>query len=161
MEIVEAQLADLSPFFEYLEKQLAENAADKTPLFQPVAKKHSHVTEQLRSKFNDGFSIPFGESGWRKLWLVKDISNNTIHGHIDLRHHSDHYTLHRALLGMGVDSQVRKQGIGRKLIERTVEFCHSHNRIDWLDLQVLSNNTPAIKLYIPKQSGDAGFSEVY
>ncbi|WP_028022403.1 GNAT family N-acetyltransferase [Enterovibrio calviensis] len=149
MDIVEATLADLPQFFEYLERQLEENADENTPLFQPVAKAHSPLTDQLKAKFRNGFHVPFGESGWRKLWLVKD-SNNTIRGHIDLRHHSDDYTFHRVLIGMGVDRRMRKQGIGKQLLDCVVQFCNAHSHIDWLDLQVLSDNIPAKYLYLTR-----------
>lgn len=147
MKIVEAQLSDLDSFFEYLGVQLLDNAADETPLFQPVAKEHCHVSQELKTKFRDGFQFRVGEVGWRKLWLVKDTSGR-IYGHIDLRHHSGEYAFHRVLLGMGVDVSARKQGLGAKLIELVIEYCRETRGIDWLDLNVLSMNLPAKDLYL-------------
>ena len=147
MKIVEAQLSDLDCFFEYLGVQLLDNAADETPLFQPIAKEHCIVSEGLKTKFRDGFQSCVGEVGWRKLWLVKDLTGS-IYGHIDLRHHSREYTFHRVLLGMGVDASVRKQGIGVKLIELVTTFCRETDSIDWLDLNLLSINLPAKNLYL-------------
>ena len=63
MKIVEAQASDLDSFFEYLGVQLLDNAADETPLFQPVAKAHCQVSEQLKTKFRDGFNFQVGEVG--------------------------------------------------------------------------------------------------
>jgi len=147
MKIVESTLTDLAPFFEYLGVQLVDNAADDSPLFQPIAKQHSQVTEQLRAKFRDGFEAKVGEANWRKLWLVKD-PNGSVLGHIDLRHYSGAYSFHRVLVGMGVDRRARKQGLGLKLIESVIEFCQEYDGIDWLDLNVLSNNLPAKNLYL-------------
>lgn len=69
-------------------------------------------------------------------------------GHINLRHHDDEYRYHRVLLGMGVDEGYRQQGLGSRLVAAAVEFCQKHDRIDWLDLQVLGSNMPANYLYV-------------
>lgn len=147
MEIVEAKQTDLESFFDYLKSQLLDNASDDSPLFLPIAKQHCQVSEQLRAKFQDGFRFEFGQLGWRKLWLAKDI-NGLICGHIDLRHHNTEYSCHRVVFGMGVDQKVRKQGLGLKLLEAIIRFCRETNGVDWLDLTVLSNNQPAINLYL-------------
>ncbi len=49
---------------------------------------------------------------------------------------------------MGVDSRIRKQGLGIKLIECVTQFCIQNPAIDWLDLSVLSDNFPAKNLYL-------------
>ncbi|MGP8305324.1 GNAT family N-acetyltransferase [Vibrio sp. YIC-376] len=147
MEIVEAKLSDLELFFEYLGTQLLDNAADDSPLFQPIAKAHCQISEPLQAKFRDGFKFSLGELGWRKLWLVKGFGGQIL-GHIDLRHCGDEYRFHRVLLGMGVDRNVRKQGLGIKLVETVIQFCRETNGVDWLDLNVLSENLPAKNLYM-------------
>lgn len=146
MEVIEAKSTDLEFFFEYLDVQLLNNAMDDSPLFQPIAKEHCQVSEQLRVKFRDGFESRLGKSHWRKLWLIKGSCGDIL-AHIDLRHYSGEYSFHRVLLGMGVNSSVRKQGLGVKLIESVIQFCQEINGIDWLDLNVLSNNIPAKNLY--------------
>ncbi|MEN9531714.1 MAG: hypothetical protein RIQ83_938 [Pseudomonadota bacterium] len=147
MELIEAKLSDLEPFFTYLSVQLLDNAADDSPLFQLMAKKHCLVTESLQAKFRAGFGSGVGQAGWRKLWLIKDTSDN-IFGHIDLRHYNEEYRFHRVMLGMGVDCRVRKQGLGVKLIETAITFCRESEEIEWLDLNVLTNNLPAKNLYL-------------
>ncbi|MBW3695507.1 GNAT family N-acetyltransferase [Vibrio sp. T187] len=147
MRIVEAKQSDLEPFFEYLEAHLLENANDDSPLFQPISKENCLVSEQLKAKFRDGFECRIGQHGWRKLWVIKD-SHQRVVGHIDLRHYNEEYKFHRALLGMGVDSSLRKQGLGVKLIECAAQFCNESSHIDWLDLNVLSDNFPAKNLYL-------------
>ncbi|MEL6116844.1 GNAT family N-acetyltransferase [Photobacterium sp. SP02] len=147
MRIVEAKRSDLEYFFEYIGAQLLENADDDSPLFQPISKENCLVSEQFKAKFRDGFEYSLGEPGWRKLWVIKD-SNERVVGHIDLRHYSEEYKFHRVLLGMGVDSSLRKQGLGVKLIESVIQFCNKTSSIDWLDLNVLSNNLPAKNLYL-------------
>jgi ribosomal protein S18 acetylase RimI-like enzyme len=147
MIIVEAQISDLTPFFDYLENQLAENGVDKSPLFMPVARDKKSVSPQTKKKFEDGFSKNLDDLRFRKLWLAKDSLGKII-GHIDLRHHNDEHCLHRVLLGMGVGSNHRKKGIGEQLIREIIHFCYDNSNIDWLDLNVLSMNVPAKKLYL-------------
>lgn len=48
---------------------------------------------------------------------------------------------------MGVDSSVRGQGIGRKLVSSIVEWVRSASAIEYIDLWVLSDNYPARALY--------------
>ena len=147
MEIVEASLSDLESFFEYIGTQLLENTDDDSPLFQPISKESCHISDEFKAKFQDGFQYSVGQHGWRKLWVIKD-SNEKIVGHIDLRHHKEEYKFHRVFLGMGVDSRIRKQGLGIKLIECVTQFCSQNPAIDWLDLNVLSDNLPAKNLYL-------------
>ncbi|WP_194435024.1 GNAT family N-acetyltransferase [Vibrio fluminensis] len=147
MKIVEAKRSDLDSFFNYLAAHLAENAADDSPLFQPIAKQNCLVSDLLKTKFRDGFEHSLGEHGWRKLWVIKG-SNEQVIGHIDLRHYAEAHKFHRVLLGMGVDSSCRNQGLGVKLIKCVIQFCHDEPSIDWLDLSVLSNNLPAKNLYL-------------
>ncbi|UUA72550.1 GNAT family N-acetyltransferase [Cellvibrio sp. QJXJ] len=147
MEIIEAKLSDLPPFFEYLAIQLFDNAADNSPLFQPIAKEHCQVSDLLKAKFQNGFEFTTGNPDWRKLWLAKNRDDQIL-GHIDLRHYNDEYRFHRVLLGMGVHHAARKQGIGLKLLETVILFCRESSSIEWLDLNVLSNNLPAKKLYL-------------
>ena len=147
MTIVEAKISDLEIFFDYLGMQLTENGSEGLPLFQPISKSQNTIPKQTREKFKNGFGLELSSPHWRKLWLAKDSSGD-ICGHIDLRHRSEEYCTHRVLLGMGVDSQYRKQGVGDKLIDKVVRFCCDNRSIDWLDLNVLSVNVPAKNLYL-------------
>ena len=147
MQILAATPQELEPFFAYLQRQLSDNAKDDQPLFQPLAKAHRQLSETTRNKFIQGFEHALGQPGWRKLWLVWD-ENDNIMGHIDLRHYSEAYKSHRLLLGMGVDSSARQQGLGMRLLQHVIKFCQQQDSVDWLDLNVLSNNAPAKNLYL-------------
>ena len=146
MRIVEAEISDLEYFFEYLERQLTENGVNNAPIFQPISRNQTAISKQTSDKFRNGFTSNLGSLNWRKLWLAKDSSGN-IMGHIDLRHHSSEHSFHRVLLGMGVESSCRQQGVGEKLVKTVLAFCIENSSIDWLDLNVLSVNVPAKSLY--------------
>ncbi|AUI86530.1 hypothetical protein BS333_09125 [Vibrio azureus] len=81
---MESKRSDLKSFFKYIGTQLAENAHDDCPLFQPIAKQECHVSELFMAKFHNGFDHKVGEHGWRKLLVIKNIDEQVM-GHIDLR----------------------------------------------------------------------------
>ncbi|MCZ8499946.1 hypothetical protein O9929_27225 [Vibrio lentus] len=98
--------------------------ATTLPLFNLFAKHDCRVSNSLKAKVKNGFGFQSVESGWRKLWVVKETHIGHVFGHIDLRHNGGDYGFHRVCLGMGVDraASERKQGLGVKLIESVVQF---------------------------------------
>lgn len=82
----------------------------------------------------------------RRLWLALS-SSGQIAGHIDLRGHPEHFASHRCLLGIGVCSLNRKSGVGLSLLEFAASWARSTGQLEWIDLQVLSVNEAAKKLY--------------
>nr|WP_240458095.1 GNAT family N-acetyltransferase [Vibrio neptunius] len=147
ISIVQAETADLPDFFTYLERQLKENGVNGTPLFQPLSRNNTTIATQTQQKFIDGVSAEFSDIGWRPLWLAKDAQGK-ICGHIDLRRYMEAYCSHRVRLGMGVEKECRKMGLGSRLIQSVIEFCQHHEQIMWLDLNVLSVNLAAKNLYL-------------
>ena len=147
MKIDVATKSDMPDFFTYLTLQLAENGRGGSPLFQPVSRDDSIVSVPTRQRFMQGVATPVGEPGWRLLWLMKN-DTGAIMGHVDIRPYEDEYCQHRVLLGMGVDSHYRRQGLGRILIEHCIAYCRDQAQISWLDLNVLSNNEAAKPLYL-------------
>lgn len=144
--IHEIEMKEFDRFLDYLKRHLNENG-DKNVLFQPLTKKQSMINSEWAEKFKIGFRKNFGEIGWRKLWVAKNERNQIV-GHIDIRSRNELNTTHRVLLGMGVDSSYRNLRIGQRLLKFVIEYCKNHEEINWIDLEVLTNNTPAIKLYI-------------
>jgi ribosomal protein S18 acetylase RimI-like enzyme len=59
------------------------------------------------------------------------------------------------MLGMGVHRVWRRRGLGRRLLETAAGWARGDTGIDWLDLEVLSENLPAVELY-----ARAGFTTV-
>lgn len=146
IKITELTSDRLEDFLRYLTMHLAENGINGGILFQPLTISQSQLGKEWESKFLNAFKIPFGEVGWRKVWIATN-QENMIVGHIDIRHHHELNTWHRVVLGMGVDSNFRKRHIGQQLLAFVIDYCRTHDRISWLDLQVLTTNTAAIALY--------------
>ena len=145
ISISEIKSEEFNKFFIYLDTHLAENGKADL-LFIPLTNKQIKVDSEFREKFTNGFNIEFGRLGWRKLWIAKD-QKGLIIGHIDIRSTNELNTGHRVLLGMGVDVNFRKQKIGQQSLHHVVHYCKNNKDIHWLDLEVMSSNTPAIQLY--------------
>jgi ribosomal protein S18 acetylase RimI-like enzyme len=142
-----ADAADLPAFFVYLDDHLRDNGRDGAPLFQPLSRAQSQLPPGLKVSFIEGLAIPVGEPGWRRLWLALDV-RGSIAGHIDLRARPEPLARHRAMLGMGVQRAYRRRGLGVQLVDTALDWARSQDGLKWIDLEVLSENEPAVALYL-------------
>jgi ribosomal protein S18 acetylase RimI-like enzyme len=147
VKIRPADAADLPAFFAYLDDHLRDNGRDGGPLFQPLSRAQSQLPTGLRISFIKGLDIPVGEPGWRRLWLALD-ARGSIAGHIDLRARPEPLARHRAMLGMGVQRAYRRRGLGVRLVDAAIGWARGEAGLQWIDLEVLSDNHPAVALYL-------------
>ena len=141
-----ARQEDFDTFFAYLNDHLADNGIGDTALFMPMPRKASLYPPERQGSFRNGVVTALTEPNWRRLWLAWS-ADGRIAGHIDLRARGEAAAAHRALLGMGVQRDFRRMGLGRQLIDCALTWAHSESALDWIDLEVLSINTPARALY--------------
>ena len=132
-------------FVAYLNDHLLDNGRDAT-YFQPLPRNASFSSSESAEAFRVGISLGLDRLGWRRLWVARDPGGRII-GHADLRSHSARSAEHRCLLGMGVDRDHRKNGLGNRLICQAEDWVKASELLEWIDLQVLSSNTPALRLY--------------
>jgi ribosomal protein S18 acetylase RimI-like enzyme len=147
VKIRPADAADLPAFFVYLDDHLRDNGKDGTPLFQPLSRAQSQLPPGLKVSFVEGVAIPVGEPRWRRLWLALD-PRGSIAGHIDLRARPEPLARHRAMLGMGVHRAYRRRRLGAQLVDTSISWAESQAGLAWIDLEVLSENRPAVELYL-------------
>lgn len=140
-----ATLEDLPALFAYLGEQLAENGRDGV-LFQPMAPARDGVPQPMRERFAAGMAAPVGQSGWRHVWIALD-EKAEVAGHIDLRGRSEPASSHRTLLGMGVRHDLRRAGLGTRLVQEALAWARTAG-FAWVDLEVLSQNHKARALYV-------------
>jgi ribosomal protein S18 acetylase RimI-like enzyme len=138
---------DLGALFAYLGDQLKENGMGGVPLFQPMPRSESRISAEKEAGFITGMGTPLGEPGWRRVWIAQD-STGAIAGHIDLRARAERTAAHRAMLGMGVHREHRRQGLGMRLVGTALAWASEQQGIDWVDLEVLSVNAGARRLYV-------------
>ncbi|CUI06158.1 GNAT family N-acetyltransferase [Massilia antarctica] len=137
---------DLDAFFVYLNDHLRDNGSGATALFMPMPRTASRFGSERESAFRSATTTALGQPGWRRLWLAVDAQGG-IAGHVDLRARPEGASTHRALLGMGVHRDARKQGLGARLIDVAATWAGGEAGLDWIDLEVLSVNVPARQLY--------------
>lgn len=138
--------SDLGAFFAYLDDHLADNGQGRTALFQPMPRGESRLSADKAARFTQGLATALGEPGWRRLWLAQDGAS-AIAGHIDLRARPEPLAGHRALLGMGVHREHRRNGLGARLVQTALHWAAAQPLLAWVDLEVLSVNTAARQLY--------------
>lgn len=136
----------LDLFFEYLSKHISENGIENTILFLPFSREQSTLPEALKKQMTEGIYINIFEPNWRKVWIAIE-DNGAIVGHIDIKSHPMLNTGHRVIMGMGVDAAFRGKKIGESLLVFLIDYCRKNEKIEWLDLQVLATNFPAVNLY--------------
>ena len=137
----------LPALFAYLDEHLRDNGKNGTPLFQPMARSESTFPADRRAAFANGLATPLGSAGWRRAWVARDAAG-AIAGHVDLRARPEKAASHRAMLGMGVQRQHRRQGLARQLLHAAHEWAVKETQLDWIDLEVLTTNAPARALYL-------------
>jgi RimJ/RimL family protein N-acetyltransferase len=138
--------ADLPALFVYLDDHLRDNGRDGTPLFQPMARAESRWATDKRAAFAIGLGAQVAAPGWRRAWMALDAAG-AICGHVDLRARPERASAHRCLLGMGVHRDYRRQGLGERLLAAALDWARAQEGLDWVDLEVLSSNLPARRLY--------------
>ena len=136
---------DLPALFAYLDDHLRDNGRDDTPLFQPLPRAESFFPVDKRAGFALGLGTAVGAPGWRRGWIALD-EDGAICGHIDLRARPERTASHRCLLGMGVHRDWRRHGLGARLLAYALDWACEQG-LAWVDLEVLSNNLPARRLY--------------
>jgi ribosomal protein S18 acetylase RimI-like enzyme len=137
------QADEMAAFFHYLDQHLRDNGSDGTPLFQPLPRQSGLPREKVAA-FGQGLEKGLDQQGWRRVWLAHGADG--IVGHVDLRTRSEAAAAHRVLLGMGVERTARRHGLGLALLDTAIAWAQQQG-LDWIDLEVLSENAPARALY--------------
>lgn len=143
--VVPVHAAEFDAFLVYLNEHLLDNGQDGQR-FQPLSRSATRFPDERAASFRRGLALPVGDEGWRRLWVARDLQGQIL-GHVDLRSHAERFATHRCLLGMGVHRDHRGRGIGQQLIDHAEVWARANGLIEWIDLQVLSSNANALRLY--------------
>lgn len=140
-------------FVAYLSDHLRDNGQAATGYFQPLPAGSDLPAAKIEA-FRVGFRVPIPEPGWRRAWLARSPGRELV-GHVDLRARPEPFAQHRCLLGMGVHRDWRRLGIARRLVEHAIRWAEAQELLDWIDLELISTNEAAFRLY-----RSVGFAEV-
>lgn len=140
------QTDQFDAFIAYLNDHLSDNGGAETGYFQPLSRGGSCFPADRETAFRNGLDTAVGSAGWRRAWVARS-ADRRIAGHIDLRAHPERFAEHRCLLGMGVDRNHRRSGLGAALIAHARQWAADVAQLEWIDLQVISDNRAAVALY--------------
>ena len=138
--------ADFAEFIDYLGDHTSDNGTAPAGYFMPMPRAESKVDPERAAAFRRALGVAIGEPGWRRAWVARDAEGR-IAGHADLRARPERHTAHRCVLGMGVDRRARGQGLGGRLLEHVRAWALAETGVEWIDLQVMSGNAAARRLY--------------
>lgn len=137
---------ELDAYFLYMADQLSDNGSATMPMFMPMPRSESILAPEREAAFRAALARPYPEPGWRQAWIAVSAQGR-IAGHIDLRANPDRHAAHRCSLGMGTQRDFRFQGLGARLIAVAEGWAARQPGLRWIDLDVLSSNTPGLALY--------------
>jgi ribosomal protein S18 acetylase RimI-like enzyme len=138
-------IGDFERFIAYLNEHLAENGSGEVGYFQPMSREAPTLPLAKTEAFRVGLGTAVPEFGWRRAWVARE--RGAFVGHVDLRARPEPFTSHRCLLGMGVHHEFRRGGLAGRLLAVATAWAVETSALDWIDLEVLSTNVLAVRLY--------------
>ena len=122
-----------------------ENGRDGDVVFAPMEEEHRTSDEDLQ-RDAEALSKSVTDQGWMRIWIITDETE--AYGELTLIHRpSLKAALHRCLLMMGLERNIRRLGFGSKLIAESVTWAKAQPTLDWIALNVFENNPAAKSLY--------------
>jgi RimJ/RimL family protein N-acetyltransferase len=138
-------IGEFDRFITYLNEHLAENGSEEVGYFQPMSRGAPMLPSAKAEAFRSGLGTAVPELGWRRAWVARQRA--AFVGHIDLRARPEPFTSHRCLLGTGVHREHRRGGLAGRLLAVATAWAVETAALDWIDLEVLSTNVPAVRFY--------------
>lgn len=136
---------DLIPFYvDHLHQHMSESGVDNI-IYSPFAIGFQHDKREMEKSIRDRFTKTLDQLNWQRAFVVK--VKDRIVGHLDLQGANFEASRHRIKLGMGLDREMRGQGLGSQLMQSALEWSREHTQADWIDLYVFEHNTPVRSLY--------------
>jgi len=121
--------------------------------FGPYSRKDKFSKERIKKKTLDRWSRNMDTPNWRKAWGI--FHNQRIIGNSQIQAGELVTGLHRVEMGIVILKEYRNKGLGRRLLEVIIDWCHNQDSIHWIDLGVFSGNNNAMALF-----KKAGFKKV-
>ena len=134
---------ELESFVSHLVRQVAQSELKGSPTM-PLLADELPTAVQRADRLREGWSRALNEPGWIRTWAFRD--NAQIVGHVQVHGGKFQSELHRASIGMEVEASYRGRGHGRHLLETLLRWTQE-TTLEWIDLGVFANNTPAVHLY--------------
>ena len=144
MKVRIAKLEDIGNLVDHDLRHMKEEGYKNLP-FHPFPKNYVWEREKMIDRNQKGWSAELTSTGWRRTFILLNDEEKII-GHLSLTNQLLS-SLHRASVGMGIESSARGQGAGKLLMKAAIDWARSQDSLYWIDLNVFTHNIPAIKLY--------------
>lgn len=133
---------------------LSPPSSEAQPLLDAMIKIATHSPYILSTPESFKQKDLAGQVKWLEDSAASDFSiiiaaydNQKIIGFCSGRSYSDVKRRHRAALGIALDPYFRGQGLGKKMMDLLITRMKNFSGIKIIELEVMINNLPAIKMY--------------
>jgi RimJ/RimL family protein N-acetyltransferase len=138
--------SDTKFYWEHSRRHEKESGRDGNPIFSPFEKVKSSPIEDFTRSQLESWQKGLSQTGWERTWFLADDLG--IYGDLELgQRPAIESALHRATLTMGIEREYRGKGFGEKLMKSAVTWARAQPQLDWLQLCVFEENSPAKTLY--------------
>ncbi len=144
--------ADLPLYRDHMKRHFAKEDDQEGIIYHPLTDFSYFDTDEFIQNNSKSLQKKLNEEQWHRVWVVKDQQN--IIAHINLKGGRLSTMLHRTSLGIGIESNYRGKGLGKKLMSFAITWAREQKFI-WLDLYVHAQNYKAMNLY-----KKLGFNEI-
>lgn len=138
-----ATIDDLNPVVEHALRHLKEPGYANS-IVHPFPLDYPFKADQMKNNYISGWSKELIDTGWWRTIVL--CEGKIIRGHINLKSNFEGM-LHRASLGMGIETDFRGQGYGRDLLNFCMTWARAQKTLEWIDLSVFAQNISAHNLY--------------
>jgi RimJ/RimL family protein N-acetyltransferase len=122
--------------------------------YHPYPKSEPFNLEELVEKTEQRWSAGLGQPEWRRAWGW--FVDGQMVGSIYLAGRTLSTEMHRVQMGVGLLPTFRGKGGGTRLIMTSVEWARTQEEIEWIDLGVFGDNSPAHALYLKLNFTEVG-----
>jgi len=136
---------DVEAFMDLQKRLVQESGREGSNIFTPLEAWDETRAHRQRATLPEKLRTALEQSGWYRLFGL--FVEDKLAGESSLRCGELPTERHRATLGISLDQTVRGQGLGRRLMEYTIDWAVNETSVDWIDLYVFEHNTPARGLY--------------
>lgn len=142
--IEELSEIDLLLYRDHLKRHMSKEDDEEGIIFHPVIDLTYFDTEDFIQNNTKAIHKKLTELQWHRVWVVKD--QGKIIAHLDLKGSRLEAMSHRTSLGLGIEKNYRRLGLGNKLMQKAIDWAREQKFV-WLDLYVHTQNQKAMNLY--------------